>query len=274
MPPALGDSAKSSPGPVCCFWEDQGTPWTDPTVAEPCSPQTHPGNTEPWDQAALSLQQAMSSCAVSTGTIPKKNRNSLRLFQSYFFAHGVRLPLNMLKYCTFLYLQPCREREEVGMFVRGRISNPVVTCRCHSVGLVLGPSPANVSLQVGLRQAWCFPQCFPPCWESSTAPGGFPAATEGSALGWLRLGAGHKPRGWTGRTAQCWNPAGMRNSSSGCTGNTRIHHQLSLPWDGLLHSTLQDPCSALLPCRTPDLQDGREALRDLSPSQKNCPEHP
>lgn len=29
-----------------------------------------------------------------------------------FFAPGVRIPLNTPKYCTFLYLQPCREKEE------------------------------------------------------------------------------------------------------------------------------------------------------------------
>lgn len=159
------------------------------------------------------------------------------------------------------------------MFVRGRISDPVVACRCHSVGLVLGPSPANVSLQVGLGQSWRFPQRFPPCWESSMVPDGFPAATEGSAPGWLWhtvLGAGQKPRGWAGRTAQRWNAAGMRNSSPGCTGNTRIHHQLEWPiaLSSLGHTQpeLRDPCSASL--QDTDLQKGREALRDLSPSQK------
>lgn len=61
-------------------------------------------------------------------------------------------------------------------------------CCCHlkvSVGLMLSPSPANVTLQLGLRKSWCFPQYFPLCCESSTAPDGFPATTEGSALGWL-----------------------------------------------------------------------------------------
>lgn len=181
----------------------------------------------------------------------------------------------MLKYCTFLYLQPCREREEAGLFVRGRISDPVVACRCHSVGLVLGPSPANVSLQVGLGQSWRFPQRFPPCWESSTVPDGFPAATEGSAPGWHTvLGAGQKPRGWTGRIVlECcrneeflsWmhrkytdpSPAGMAY----CTQFPGTHPARAAG------SVLCFPAGHRPP-------EGKGSLERPVPIPKNCPERP
>lgn len=52
---------------------------------------------------------------------------------SFFFAHGVRIPLNNPKYCTFLYLQPCREKEEgrKPLCREGGISNPIVACKRH-----------------------------------------------------------------------------------------------------------------------------------------------
>lgn len=35
-----------------------------------------------------------------------------KAFPASFIAPGVRIPLNTPSYCTFLYLQPCREKEE------------------------------------------------------------------------------------------------------------------------------------------------------------------
>lgn len=151
----------------------------------------------------------------------------------------------------------------------GRISNPAVTCRCHWVCLVLGPSPSVAAggSEAILELSPELPS--PSLLESSTTPDGFPAPTEGPALSWLWhtvLGAGCETRGWTGSTAPCWNPAGIGNCSPGCTGNTWIHQQLPHPQNGLLHSVPWDtasPCSASLQ----DLQKGRETLGNLSPSQ-------
>lgn len=57
VPPALGTALRAH---QVLFLEHQGTPWTDPTAAEPCSPksargpfQTHPGSAEPWGGAPL-----------------------------------------------------------------------------------------------------------------------------------------------------------------------------------------------------------------------------
>lgn len=137
-----------------------------------------------------------------------------------------------------------------------------------------------VWLQVGLRQSWSFPQNFPPCWESSMAPDGFPAPTEGPALGWLWhtvLGAGCKTRGWTGSTAQCWNPEGIGNCSPGCTGNTRIHQQLSHPWMAYctqFPGTQPAPAAGSRLCFPAGPPEGEGNLEKPVPIPKNCPEHP
>lgn len=166
------------------------------------------------------------------------------------------------------------------MFVEGDLKS-CCHCRRHSVGLEPGPSPANVTLQVALRQSRCFPQHFPPCWESCTAPDGFPAAPEGPALGWLWhtvLGAGCTSRGQTGSTAPCWNPAGIGNSSPGGTGNTRIHQPvLALGWPAALSSwDTASPCCRLLSASLQGTRPpgGKGNLEKPVPIPKNCPEHP
>lgn len=40
--------------------------------------------------------------------------NPGKAFPASFIDPGVRIPLNTPNYCTFLYLQPCREKEEGG----------------------------------------------------------------------------------------------------------------------------------------------------------------